>query len=387
MPGRCGAPSGAVPGCFDVWIYVLSRSVRLAAQGVALTGIVAGSVAFASFDKSVDLTVDGRTRAVHSFGASVGEVLASAGVTVGPHDIVSPRASDAVQDGARIVVRYGRKLTVNLDGRTHEYWTTALSVDEALTQLGLRADSARLSVSRSMPLGRTGLQLSMATRKSVLLNVGGKASTRTTYAMTVADLLAQSRVTVGPLDRLSLSPATPLSNGATVVLTRVQRRMQTLKVAVPAPVTRVRSAALAKGTTQVKRSGQSGLANVSYVDTLVNGRRTSRVTTSSTVLAGPVAQVLLVGTGTASVTSADAIPSGGGLNWVALAQCESGGNPRAVNANGHYGLYQFSLQTWAGVGGSGNPIDASVAEQTRRAQILYARSGAGQWSCGAHLYD
>jgi hypothetical protein len=41
-------------------------------------------------------------------------------------------------------------------------------------------------------------------------------------------------------------------------------------------------------------------------------------------------------------------PSADGLNWGALAQCESGGNPRAVNPSGRYfGLYQFSLPTWA----------------------------------------
>ena len=100
----------------------------------------------------------------------------------------------------------------------------------------------------------------------------------------------------------------------------------------------------------------------------------------------PVTQVVLVGA-KAEPTSSGSIPSGGGLNWAALARCESGGNPRAVNPSGYYGLYQFSLQTWAGVGGAGNPINASVAEQTRRAQILYARAGAGQWSCGAHLFD
>src|SRR3712207_8586290 len=63
------------------------------------------------------------------------------------------------------------------------------------------------------------------------------------------------------------------------------------------------------------------------------------------------------------------------LNWAALAKCESGGNPRAVNPAGYYGLYQFSLSTWAGVGGSGNPVDASPAEQLARAQKPYARSG------------
>ena len=39
------------------------------------------------------------------------------------------------------------------------------------------------------------------------------------------------------------------------------------------------------------------------------------------------------------------------------------------------------------VGGSGNPADASAAEQTNRAQILYNRSGAGQWPhCGPRLF-
>ncbi|MCW2618033.1 MAG: putative transglycosylase, partial [Modestobacter sp.] len=43
--------------------------------------------------------------------------------------------------------------------------------------------------------------------------------------------------------------------------------------------------------------------------------------------------------------------------------------------------------TWAGVGGSGDPAEASAEEQTMRAQMLYARSGAGQWGCGSHLFD
>jgi hypothetical protein len=80
--------------------------------------------------------------------------------------------------------------------------------------------------------------------------------------------------------------------------------------------------------------------------------------------------------------------AGGGLNWAALAACESGGNPGAVSSSGKYrGLYQFSYATWAGVGGSGDPASASAGEQTMRAQMLYARSGAGQWpTCGRRLF-
>lgn len=67
----------------------------------------------------------------------------------------------------------------------------------------------------------------------------------------------------------------------------------------------------------------------------------------------------------------------------AIAACESGGNPATNTGNGFYGKYQFTLQTWASVGGSGNPAQASEAEQNQRAEMLYAREGAAPWPvCG-----
>jgi len=67
----------------------------------------------------------------------------------------------------------------------------------------------------------------------------------------------------------------------------------------------------------------------------------------------------------------------------AIAACESGGNPGTDTGNGFYGKFQFTLQTWASVGGTGNPAAASEAEQNRRAALLYAREGASPWPvCG-----
>jgi hypothetical protein len=68
----------------------------------------------------------------------------------------------------------------------------------------------------------------------------------------------------------------------------------------------------------------------------------------------------------------------------AIAACESGGNPGAIGGGGQYrGLFQMSYSTWASVGGQGDPAAASVAEQVKRAEILYAQAGPGQWPvCG-----
>jgi Transglycosylase-like domain len=68
----------------------------------------------------------------------------------------------------------------------------------------------------------------------------------------------------------------------------------------------------------------------------------------------------------------------------AIAACESGGDPTAIGGGGLYrGKYQFSYETWQSVGGSGDPAAAPEAEQDRRAAMLLARNGAGQWPvCG-----
>ena len=67
-----------------------------------------------------------------------------------------------------------------------------------------------------------------------------------------------------------------------------------------------------------------------------------------------------------------------------IAECESGGNPRAVSPSGKYrGKYQFSIETWRSVGGHGDPAKASEYEQDKRALKLYRREGTAPWPyCG-----
>jgi hypothetical protein len=63
-----------------------------------------------------------------------------------------------------------------------------------------------------------------------------------------------------------------------------------------------------------------------------------------------------------------------------IAQCESGGDPTAVSADGRYrGKYQFSRVTWRAMGGTGDPAKADEAEQDRLAVLLLERQGPGAW--------
>jgi resuscitation-promoting factor RpfE len=84
---------------------------------------------------------------------------------------------------------------------------------------------------------------------------------------------------------------------------------------------------------------------------------------------------LALGTGTANADS--------GVNWDAVAACESGGNWSIATGNGYYGGLQFTMGTWRASGGSGSPHQASKAEQIRVAENVLRTQGIGAWpSCG-----
>jgi peptidoglycan hydrolase-like protein with peptidoglycan-binding domain len=87
-------------------------------------------------------------------------------------------------------------------------------------------------------------------------------------------------------------------------------------------------------------------------------------------------------TGSGSAPSGDAA-----AKLQRIAQCESGGNPSAVSADGTYrGKYQFDRQTWREMGGSGDPTDAPEAEQDRIAAQLLAQRGTAPWPvCGQNV--
>jgi len=87
---------------------------------------------------------------------------------------------------------------------------------------------------------------------------------------------------------------------------------------------------------------------------------------------------------TAAVAGTHAGATASSATLERIAQCESGGDPQAVSADGRYrGKYQFSRETWRELGGTGDPAQAPEATQDRMAALLLARAGTSPWpSCG-----
>jgi LysM repeat protein len=79
--------------------------------------------------------------------------------------------------------------------------------------------------------------------------------------------------------------------------------------------------------------------------------------------------------------------SGGGVNWDAIAACESGGNWSTNTGNGFSGGLQFTQGTWDAYGGgqyASSAAGASRSQQIAVAQRVLASQGIGAWPvCGS----
>jgi hypothetical protein len=216
----------------------------------------------------------------------------------------------------------------------------------------------------------------------VVVMVDHKKRTETmTTAGTVREVLTQVGVQLGPHDLVT--PPADAAPAAKIGVLRLLSDPVTRNVKVPPPVVRKKSKKVSAWSEKVLRKGRAGLKEVRIAYVRRHGKKVKAVIAQKTKRKA-VSRILAVGPQPSGVGGAVSR-----LNWSGLAKCESGGNPRAANPAGYYGLYQFNTQSWATVGGSGLPSQASAAEQTYRAQLLYNRVGGrwqGQWpSCGRYL--
>ncbi|MDO5734875.1 MAG: transglycosylase family protein [Propionibacteriaceae bacterium] len=391
------------------------------AGGVALALVSTVGIASALHKNDIELVVDGAASSIAVRENTVSEVLELEGITVGEHDVVLPEADTRITQDMEITVAYGRPLTVTVDGKQRQVWTTATSVGEALGFLNLDQADSKLSASRSTSIGRTGLVMEVATAKDVTITVAG-APTQLTIAGTVSDALAEAGVTPDADDIVTPEPATVLTDGLQVTFVDVEVSSSSKSVAVPFSSAQITSDTMEKGTKKVTTKGVPGVKRETWTDVHHDGALISSTLAESVMSKQPVHQVTTVGTLVKKVEPAPAAPkakasstpsksaepkssksevpnaeapksessSGKGINlaradmWDRIARCESTNNWSINTGNGYYGGLQFNLQTWRSVNGqdfAAYPHQASRAEQITVANRLYAIRGTQPWSC------
>ena len=367
------------------------KKTIIASSTLAAALLVGAGIGVTQAHHTVALEVDGVSREVSGFSRNVDGVLQAANVEVGEHDQVVPAPDAAVSDGTEITVTRAKAYTVNVDGKPVTAWSTAASSADVLEDIEASGRGAILAADRSqvraaLPAAATGAKVDVKAD-------GAVKTVEATATDGANELLAKAGVTASPLDRVAFTKAD--DGTLTVDVTRVTRGERIAEQRTPFTEERVDDPEIEQGTEEVVQEGQDGVVNAVFYTQKVGDKTLVDAKVREDVVSEMKPKIIHVGTKepaaatTASSGSADgaaAASAVGGDVWAQLAQCESGGNPTTNTGNGFYGMYQFTASTWASVGGSGLPSDASAEEQTMRAQILQQRAGWGQWpACTASM--
>ncbi len=364
----------------------MRRSVKYGVYGAVLAGVLGGTAALAADNtgKSITLVVDGKTSSIHTDASKVENILDGAGYQVGTHDIVAPAAGSSVDSGATIVLKRGRLLHLNIDGQKSDIWTTAPTVAMALDELGYSTqDFVSVSRSKRLPLSATSIELRAP--KSVTVAYDGKTQRVLTTETTVADLMHQLGVTFAARDYTRPRRSTPIEAGLKVVVHRVTSKQQTVREAIGYSTIKHSDSSMYQGQTTVITKGVPGSQLVTYEVVYVDGKVSGRTALSHKLVSSPKSQVENYGT-----KSRPAPPvSSSGLNWDAVANCESGGNWSINTGNGYYGGLQFDSGTWLGNGGGAYAPRADLASREQQIAVanrIYASRGASPWPvCGQYI--
>lgn len=228
----------SVPGIRFLPKSALNTATVLAARtALASPNAMNGSVLRFQAPVSFSLHEDGISSTNVSSRPTVGEALASMGIKIGPGDTVSPSTKAPLTVGLHVYVRHAKKIE---------------------------------------------------------LIVGGKLETKYTQASTVADLLKDAGVELGPLDKIAPDLNARLGDGQKVEIVLVRETVEPADEGLPYATEYRSDPGMLQGRQTLARAGVDGVIHREFLIRRENGVETARALLNET-RTDPVNEVIVRG--------------------------------------------------------------------------------------------
>lgn len=365
-----------------------SVPLRMATGSMLATLLVGGGLAVVN-KKDVTIDVNGQQMDLVTMSNSVEGALKQAGIKIGPDDLIVPSPNERLTRTESIKVRSAKSVAVVVDGQEKTIKSTALTVDELVSEIGSEIGGVNegdlLSKGRDTVIPADGMKLDITRPKVVSINDGGDVTYTQMAASNVGDLLRRRNINLNPEDVVTPSITSPVKAGMDVRIDRVRTDQVRETVPFEAPANYKDDATAFEGDEVVEEAGTPGSKEVKRSIRIVNGKEESNTVISEKEVAP--AKPATIKRGTKAKSSAPSVANGS--VWDSLAQCEAGGNWAINTGNGFSGGLQFTPSTWLAYGGGQYAPQAHLA--TREQQIavaskVQAGQGWGAWpACTAKL--
>lgn len=237
-----------------------------------------------------------QTRLMAKEGQTVRELLEEAEISVENQDIVSPKLDSKITDDqAEIHIKRHANVVVVTEDSEINVDLTGGKVQDALEAAGVNLIENDY-VNHNLEAYLTdGMQVSVVHRVEVSLVADGKTEKCLTQAHTVQEFLKEQKITLGKLDRVTPKVSGKLSDGAKVIVKRVEIREIIVNEPIEFETNVTYSNSMLVGTSRITKEGVNGEKRVTYQVTYVDGKEESRKAVKEEVLKEAVTQELVQG--------------------------------------------------------------------------------------------
>ncbi len=261
---------------------------------------------------------------------TVEEALNNAAITLSDKDETTPAKDETItEDLKEIIVKRYAKVTVVHNGNKKEVELVGGTVEDAVKKSGFTlAQNERADIDAKSYL-KNGMTINIVKEFSVSLTADGKTSTVGTTANTVKDFLSEQKITLGADDEVSPKLDAKLTDGAKIVVKRVEYKEEKRTETISYSTKEEYSDSLAAGTSKVTQEGAEGKKEVIYKVKYVDSKEASKEVVSEKIIKEPVDKIITYSSQSTNSGSGSGNNTSGGktvVSKVPVYDCDGSGH-------------------------------------------------------------
>lgn len=338
--------------CITIMRNILRYSFAPVGAMVAICAVVIGTISFTLMthvgasdntrgkDRLVTIHDRGNERVILTNATTIRQALGEADIILDGNDTVEPALGEKLVANSYYVNIYRARPVIVVDGAIRQKIMTPFqTADKIAEDAGLDLhdqDKTSLNATQDIVAEGAGTELTIDRATPFTLGLYGKKEQAYTQGKTVAEMMQEKNIVLGPNDAVSVDQSTPITAGMSVDIWRNGKQTITEDKQIPFEVEKIQDADREIGYREVKTPGVKGKKSITYEVELQNGKESSRKEIQSVVLEQPKKQVEIVGTKRKAFGgNCDSWIAGAGINDLANAHYligkESNCNPYSVN--------------------------------------------------------
>ena len=273
---------------------VRTKRPEMTVATIGLT-ILIGAGLYQGTKNEVHLVVDGKEQTILTHKNKVEQVIDMMGYDP-QENYILPALDTKVKDGLQVIIQPAKNITVKVDGKKIEHFTTAKTVGEVLESGGVtisRLDQVVPAVSTELT---EDLEIEVTRAFPVTVQISGKKQTIYTHSTTVADFLKAQNIQYDSNDIVTPEPTKILEKNDVVKIIRVQKITDVVEETIQLKTEKKSDSTLLSGSEKVIRQGKSGKVEKTYEIVKVDGKIRNKKLIKETIVKEMEPKIIAVGT-------------------------------------------------------------------------------------------